>query len=178
MAASRINVQTDALFANDTAVADNKFGDVAIRDIDAGDSLQKDDVVRIPKDYQVKKTKFSENGEEYPYIPVEVYDGQRYRPLKFFPNNLVKSVFPYDEHNNRLPKQKASGTATNLFVAAQKAGKNIDGALEELTANHTQDAYIKVTASTFYKVGRYQEEGYRQTAVNNWDLASAADFGL
>ncbi len=155
--------------AGDTLVENNKFEGVdgqplRVRSMEStSDPLEVGDVIYIPTEYKVLKTKFSdaEDAQAYPYIVTEVKaaDGSE-RNFRFFPNSLCKTAYPLVD-NVRQAKVKTSGTASDLY----RTKTTIDEGLALLKGRS-----IKVTDAQTYTVKEYGQQTTKTTHIYQYDL--------
>jgi hypothetical protein len=155
--------------AGDVLVSNNKFEDengeaLLIRSMEStSDPLEVGDIISVPTDYKVLKTKFSDDADAkaYPYIITEVksVDGSE-RNFRFFPNSLCKTVWPI-VNNVRQAKVKTSGTASDLY----RTKTTIDEGLALLRGRQ-----IKVADVQSYEAKEYGLQTTKTKHIYQYDL--------
>lgn len=148
-----------------TVVEGNKFNK-AVRNMDAGDPLNVNDVITIPTEYKVLQVNFTPEAKTPTialFIMAEVKNevtGAE-RNMRFYPNQLTKIAYPVDADGKRLPKVKTTGTATKEYTSYA----TIDEAMEALKGKK-----IRVTKDDVYQTLRFGDNAIVNTHIYNYDL--------
>jgi hypothetical protein len=169
MAKLSVDAEIELLLkSGDVLVESGRFEDkdgkaLLVRSMEStSDPLEVGDIIIIPQDYKVLKTKFTEDGDAYPYIITEVKseDGSE-RNFRFFPNSLCKTAYPLDKDGKRLAKAKTSGSASELY----RSKTTIDEGLALLRGKN-----IKVVNADSYLVKEYNSQTTKTTHIYQYDL--------
>lgn len=135
------------------AVAGSKLNG-RVRNQDQGDPLVEGDVFTIPTDFMsvcfVKNNLTDFDGNPIQFLLLDVVNEKTgaKKVIHFYPNQLAKVFFPYDEAGNPLPKVKTSGPVTEEYL------KHMDDMHEAVKA--IAGRAIKVVKDTPLTVRRYQ----------------------
>lgn len=144
---------------NNSFTADDKTP-IKVRSIGSVfDNFEVNDIIRIPKDYQVVSVKKSD--QNYLCIVVEVEsENGTIRKIPFIPNCLAKSIIPINENGNRLGKVKTSGTVAEWYATQG----TVDHAMEELAGNE-----IIVMDKEYYSVRDVQARDITSAAIYSYE---------
>lgn len=149
--------------------AEGKFNQ-SIRSISYGDPLELGDVIHIPEEYEIfdmiidpNRLDSTGNPISTPFVTVDavnIFSGIVKR-VRFFPNQLVKTIFPVDEKGKRLPKVRTLGTASSYYITF----KDVDEGM-----NAIKGLKIRVKRKTSYKTIRFGDNQIVSEDIYEYDL--------
>lgn len=126
------------------------------------DDFEVNDIIRIPRDYQVLSVNRNEHNYLCIVVDVESIDGT-IRKMRFTPNSLAKCIIPIDDAGNRLGKVKTTGTVAEWYATQG----TIDHAMEILAGNE-----IIVMDKDCYTVKDIQTKDIITTAIYSFEWRS------
>lgn len=158
-------IQELLIYSEATDVASNTFTatdgtPMKIRSMESiYDNFEVNDIIRIPKDYQVMSLKKDGNNYLCIIVDVESMDGT-IRQIPFIPNCLAKNITPIDDKGKRLDRIKSSGTVTEWYATQ----RTVDQAMEMLAGNE-----IIIMDKEYYCVRDFRTKEIVTTAIYSYE---------